>query len=366
LHFRLFPQAGNTKTVKIHFSRASVFLLVMAGGCMQVSHAAPALIESYEVVAKYPVGGTGGWDFLSVDEKRHRLYVSRGDHVQILDTASGKVVGDLPGTAGVHGIAIADDLGLGFTSNGRSDSVTVFDLNTFAVVDTVKVSGSNPDAILYEPYSRRIFTFNGRSANVTAIDATTRRVIGSVAVSGKPEVAVADGRGRVFVNIEDKNSISVIDATALTVSKYWSLGSCDGPTGLAIDRKRGRLFSVCHNRKMIVVDGSSGNVIKELPIGAEVDGAEFDAELNLAFSSNGDGTLTVVKSGESGQVAVIDTVSTQKSARTIALDSTTHRLYLAAASFAPPPSPTPEQPKPRPVMVPDSFVILVLAPKNSR
>jgi DNA-binding beta-propeller fold protein YncE len=351
-------------SLKIIFLTASALLLAIVGGCVQMTQAEPALVEGYEVVAKYPVGGTGGWDFLSVDEKRHRLYVSRGDHVQVLDTRSGIVVGDLLGTAGVHGIAFAQDLGLGFTSNGRSDSVTVFDLNTFAVVETVKVTGANPDAILYEPFSKRILTFNGHSANVTAIDATSRRVVGTLVVSGKPEVAVADGRGQAFVNIEDKNSIAVIDVAALTVSKYWPLGSCDGPTGLAIDRQRNRLFSVCHNKKMIVVDANSGNVIKELPIGSEVDGAAFDPELNLAFSSNGDGTVTIVKSSESGQLAVADTVGTQKSARTIALDSTTHRLYLPAASFAPPPPPTPELPKPRAPMIPDSFVILVLAPKN--
>lgn len=339
-------------------------LLAMWIGCVQVGQAAPASVTGYEVIAKYPVGGTGGWDFLSVDEKRSRLYVSRGDHVQILDTRSGKVVGDLPGTAGVHGIALAQDLGLGFTSNGRSDSVTVFDLDTFAVVETIKVTGSNPDAILYEPSLKRVLTFNGRSANVTAIDATTRKVISTLAVSGKPEVAVADARGRVFVNIEDRNSIAVIDVATLTVSKYWPLGSCDGPTGLAIDRQRTRLFSVCHNKKMIVVDGDYGTVVKELPIGSEVDGAEFDATLNLVFSSNGDGTVTIVRSNESGEIAVIDTVSTQKSARTIALDSTTHRIYLPAASFAAPLPPTPEQPKPRPSMIPGSFVILVLAPKN--
>jgi DNA-binding beta-propeller fold protein YncE len=349
--------------MKMIFLTGFALLLTVAGGCVQMNQSVPALVESYEVVAKYPVGGTGGWDFLSVDEKRHRLYVSRGDHVQVLDIRSGKVVGDLLGTAGVHGVALAEDLGLGFTSNGRSDSVTVFDLNTFAVVETVKVTGANPDAILYDPFSKRVLTFNGRSANVTAIDATTRRVVGTFAVSGKPEVGVADGRGQAFVNIEDKNSIAVIDVATLTVSKYWPLGSCDGPTGLAIDRQRGRLFSVCHNKKMIVLDGNSGNVIRELPIGSEVDGAEFDPELNLAFSSNGDGTVTIVKSSEPSQFTVVDTVGTQKSARTIALDSTTHRLYLPAASFAPPP-PTPEQPKPRASMIPDSFVILVLAPKN--
>ena len=341
-------------------------LLAMADGCAQMNQAAPALAERYEVVAKYAIGGTGGWDFLSVDEKRHRLYVSRGDHVQVMDTRSGKVIGDLPGTAGVHGIAIAEDLGLGFTSNGRSDSVTVFDLDTLAAVETVKVTGANPDAILYDPSSKRVFTFNGRSANITAIDATTRRVVGTLAILGKPEVAVADGRGQVFVNIEDTNSIAVIEVATLTVSKYWALGSCEGPTGLAIDRQRERLFSVCNNKKMIVLDSRSGNVIKELPIGAQVDGAAFDPELNLAFSSNGDGTLTIVKSNESDQYAVVDTVGTQKSARTIALDSTTHRIYLPAASFAPPPPPTPEQAKPRAPMIPDSFVVLVLAPKNSR
>jgi DNA-binding beta-propeller fold protein YncE len=352
--------------MKIRFSAVAALLLAMAGTGTQAVQAAPPPAQGYEIVARYPVGGAGGWDFLSVDEKRHRLYVSRGDHVQILDTVSGKVVGDLPGTAGVHGIAIAQDLGLGFTSNGRSDSVTVFDLEAFAVIDMVKVTGSNPDAILYDPYSKRIFTFNGRSANVTAIDAASRRVVGTIAVSGKPEVAVADGRGQVYVNIEDRNSIAVIDATSLTVSKTWPLGNCDGPTGLAIDRKRGRLFSVCRNGKMLVVDANHGNVIQELPIGAGVDGAVFDPGLNLAFSSNGDGTVTIVRSGESAQAAVVDIASTQKSARTIALDPTTHRIYLPAASFAPPPPATPGQPKPRPSMIPDSFVILVLAPKNPR
>ncbi|MGZ5618837.1 MAG: YncE family protein [Usitatibacter sp.] len=349
--------------MKTIFPTVSALLLSMAGGCAQMYPAVPAPVSSYEVIDKYPVGGSGGWDFLSVDEKRHRLYVSRGDHVQVVDTRTGKVVADLLGTAGVHGVALAQDLGLGFTSNGRSDSVTVFDLNTFAVVETVKVTGANPDAILYEPFSKRVLTFNGRSANITAIDAATRRIVGTLEVSGKPEVAVADGRGKVFVNIEDRNSIAVIDAATLAVSKYWPLGSCDGPTGLAIDRQRDRLFSVCHNKKMIVVDGKSGDVIQELPIGSEVDGAAFDPELNLAFSSNGDGTVTIVKSSESGRFAVVDTVGTQKSARTIALDSTTHRIYLPAASFAPPPPPTPQQPRPRASMIPDSFVVLVLAPK---
>ena len=342
----------------------SAFLLAVAG-CASMTEGVPAR-PSYGIVARLEIGGTGGWDYLSVDEKRHHLYVSRGDHVQIVDTLSGKVVGDLPGTAGVHGIAVAGDLGLGFTSNGRVDSVTAFDLDTFAVVDTVTVTGSNPDAILYDPTSKRVLTFNGRSANVTAIDARTRKVVGTLAVSGKPEFAVSDGRGRVFVNIEDRNSVAVIDMATLTVAKEWPLGGCDAPTGLAIDRRRERLFSVCQNERMIVLDARSGSVLQELPIGAGVDGAEFDSGLGLAFSSNGDGTVTVVKGDEAGRYAVAEIVATQKRARTLALDSSTHRIYLPTASFGPALAPTAAQPNPRAPMIPDTFVILVLGPGASR
>ena len=340
-------------------------LLLVVAGCASMTDGAPAR-ASYGVIARYEIGGAGGWDYLSVDEKRHRLYVSRGDHVQIVDTLSGKVVGDVPGTAGVHGIAIAGDLGLGFTSNGRADTVTVFDLDTFTVVETVRVTGANPDAILYEPFSKRVLTFNGRSANVTAIDAKSRKVVGTLAVSGKPEFAVSDERGRVFVNIEDKNTLAVIDMATFAVSKEWPLGSCDSPTGLAIDRGRNRLFSVCQNRRMIVVDAKSGSIVQELPIGAEVDGAEFDPSLGLAFSSNGEGTMTVVRGDEAGRFSVVETAATQKRARTIALDSTTHRIYLPTASFGTTPAPTPAQPNPRAPMLPDSFVILVLAPGGPR
>jgi DNA-binding beta-propeller fold protein YncE len=340
-------------------------LLAVLAGCASMTERVPAR-ASYGVIQRLEIGGTGGWDYLSVDEKRHHLYVSRGDHVQIVDTLSGKVVADLPGTAGVHGIAIAGDLGLGFTSNGRAGSVTVFDLDTFAVVDTVKVTGSNPDAILYEPFSKRVLTFNGRSANVTAIDAKTRKVVGTLAVSGKPEFAVSDGRGRAFVNIEDRDSIAVIDMATFTVAKEWPLGGCDAPTGLAIDRRRERLFSVCHNEKMIALDARTGSVLQELPIGAGVDGAEFDSGPGLAFSANGEGTVTVVKGDEAGRYEVVDTVATQARARTLALDPATHRIYLPTASFGPAPAPTAAQPNPRAPMIPDTFVILVLAPGASR
>ncbi len=296
----------------------AIFAIAVAllAGCAQTNRATSARVERYEVVAKYAVGGAGGWDYPSVDEKRGRLYVSRGDRVQVVDTRTGQIVGEVAGTAGVHGIAFAEDLRL------------------------------------------------GRTANVTAIDAATRKVVGTVPVSGKPEFAVADGRGRVFVNIEDKNAMAVIDAATLGTPRYWPLGNCDEPTGLAIDARRGRLFSVCHNKKMIVMDAHDGRIVGELPIGSSVDGAAFDAGLDLAFSSNGDGTMTVVRCGEGDQCAVVGTVDTQRGARTIALDSSTHRIYLPTASFTTPAA-TAEQPKPRPTVVPDSFVILVLAPKPS-
>jgi len=335
----------------------TALLAILAAGCAHVdpSHG------GYEIVAKYFVGGAGGWDYVSIDEKRHHLFVGRTDRVQVIDTGTGRVVGDLK-IGGVHGVAVAQELGLGFTSNGRTDSVTVFDLGTLAVIETVKVTGKNPDAILYEPVSRRVLTFNGGSANVTVIDAATREVVGTIAVSGKPEFAVADERGRVFVNIEDRNSLAVIDPASLTVSNDWPLTGCDEPTGLDIDRAAGRLFSVCHNRKMVVIDSKSGEIIASLPIGASVDGVVFDPAKDLAFSSNGDGTVTIVSKGRSGRYEVLGNVETQKSARTIALESSTHRLYLPAASYAPAADATPAGPRPRPSMIEDSFVILVLAP----
>jgi len=332
-------------------------LAILAAGC---AHVEPAS-HGYEIVAKYFVGGAGGWDYVSIDEKRHHLFVGRTDRVQVIDTGMGRVVGELP-VGGVHGVAIAQDLGLGFTSNGRTDSVTVFDLNTLAVVDTVRVTGRNPDAILYEPVSHRILTFNGGSANVTAIDAATRKVVGTLGVSGKPEFAVADDRGRVFVNIEDHNSLTVIDPAALSVSSDWPLAGCDQPTGLDIDRAAGRLFSVCSNRKMVVIDAKSGGLIASLPIGGSVDGVVFDPAKDLAFSANGEGTVTIVRKDRAGRYEVAGNLATQKSARTIALDSSTHRLYLPAASYAPAAAATPAGPAPRPAMIEDSFVILVLAP----
>jgi DNA-binding beta-propeller fold protein YncE len=321
--------------------------------------AAPA---HYHVLDKIAVGGEGGWDYLTLDAAARRLYISRGTRVVVLDVDSGKTVGEIPGTEGVHGIALAPELHRGFTSNGRSSTVTTFDTGTLAVVGSVKVTGENPDAIIYDPASHRVFTFNGRGKSATAIDAATGTVAGTVPLDGKPEFAAADGKGRVFVNIEDKNEISVIDSRALRVEKSWPIPSCDEPTGLALDRRHGRLFTVCHSRIMAVLDAETGRVVASLPIGEGVDAAAWDPSTSLAFASNGGGTLTVVKQDGPDAYHVVENAVTQRSARTMALDEKTHRVYLAAADFGAPPAPTAEQPRPRPPMVPGSFTILVLGP----
>jgi DNA-binding beta-propeller fold protein YncE len=314
----------------------------------------------YHLLGKIPVGGEGGWDYLTLDPAARRLYVSRGTRVVVLDVDSRKAVGEIPGTEGVHGIALAPGLNRGFTSNGRSSTVTIFDMGTLAVVGTVKVTGDNPDAILFDPASRRVFTFNGRGKNATGIDAAAGTVAGTVPLDGKPEFAVADGKGRIFVNIEDKNQVTVIDSRDLRVEKSWTMASCEEPSGLAIDREHRRLFAVCHNRSMVVLDTETGRTVATLPIGDGVDAAAYDPATALAFASNGDGTLTIVKQDGADAYHVVENAATQRGARTMALDEKTHQVFLATAEFGTPPAATAEQPRPRAPMVPGSFTILVL------
>ena len=315
----------------------------------------------YRLLTRLPLGGEGGWDYLTCDSAARRLYVSRGTHVAVVDVDSGTVVGDVPGMQGVHGIALAPDR-RGFTSNGRSSSITIFDTGTLAVLGEVKSTGENPDAILYDPASRRVFAFNGRGKSATAIDAAGGTVAGTIPLDGKPEFAVADGKGRVFVNIEDKNQVTVIDSRGLRVEKSWPIPSCEEPTGLALDREHGRLFAVCHNRTMAVLDAETGRSVASLPIGEGVDAAAYDPGTALAFASNGDGTLTIVKQDGPDAYHVVENTATQRGARTMALDEQTHRVFLATAEFGPPPPATAEQPRPRPPVVPGSFTILVLGP----
>ncbi len=336
-------------------------LLVATSLAGQVAAApAPAAGRPYAVVQRIAVGGEGGWDYLTVDPDAHRLYFGRSTRVQVLDLSTGAVAGEIPDTPGIHGVALAPDLGRGFTSNGRDSSVTIFDLKTLAVLARVHVGGRNPDAILYEPVTRRVFTFNAGSASATAIEAATGEVAGTFALGGRPEFAVADGAGKVFVNLEDSSAVARFDAKSLALETRWPLVEGEGPSGLAVDHAHHRLFSVCSNRKMVVLDSQTGRVVATLPIGAGADGAAFDPGTGLAFSSNGEGSITVVRERSPSRFEVVGTVPTRRSARTMALDPGTHRLYAAAARFGEAPAPTPERPRPRPPLVPGSFEILVL------
>lgn len=324
-----------------------------------VAQNAKAPAPGFHVLTKFEVGGEGRWDYLLVDPDAHRLYVSRSTHVMVLDTNGGKLIGDIPNTEGVHGVAIAPDLGRGFTSNGRANTSTIFDLKTLKVLGTVK-TGVNPDPIIFDTFTKRVFTFNGRSQDTTVFDAADGKVVGTIPLGGKPEMGVSDGKGRIFVNIENTSEIVRLDARTLKVTARWSVAPGEEPSGLALDAKNHRLFSVCDNEKMVVLDADSGSVITTLPIGRGVDGAAFDPETGYAFSSNGAGTLTVVHEDNPAHFAAVQTVPTQRGARTVALDPKTHLLYLPTARFETTPGSPARTGRRRPKMVPDSFTILVV------
>lgn len=316
--------------------------------------------SGYHLTKRTVLGGEGGWDYLTVDSKARRIYISHGTHVMVVDADTNAVVGDIPNTNGVHGIALVPDVDKGFTSNGRDNAVTVFDLKTLKVMTTVPV-GRNPDAIIYDPFSKRVFTFNGASHDATAIDPKTNSIAGTIVLGGKPEFAVTDEKGHVFVNIEDKNEIVEFDPVKLTVENRWSVAPGEEPSGLAIDRKHRRLFSVCGNKLMAVVNADNGKIITTLPIGAGTDAAAFDPETGFAFSSNGEGTLTVVHEDSPDKFTVIENVPTQARARTMTLDMKTHQVFLVTAEFGPAPAATAQQPRPRAPIVPGTFTLLVLS-----
>src|SRR6201993_3759952 len=314
----------------------------------------------YHVSATYKIGGEGGWDYLTADASASRLYISRGTHVIVPDLDSGKTVGDIPDTQGVHGIALAADLGRGFTSNGREGTVTIFDIQTLKPIGEKVRVGDNPDAILYDPATKRVFTFNGKSQDSTAIDGASGKVLATIKLDGKPEFAASDAKGEVFVNIEDKSELVAIDPSKLQVKATWPLAPCTEPSGLAIDRKHRRLFVGCDNKMMAVVDADNGKVLATPAIGEGVDATAFDDETGLAFAScGGDGVLTVVKEDSPEKFSVAENVTTQKGARTLALDSKTHKVFVVTADFGPPPAATADNPHPRRSIVPDTFVVLV-------
>jgi len=289
--------------------------------------------EGYRLLNKIKIGGTGGWDYATVDSNARRLYATHGTVVEVVDIDAGKPVGQIPQLHGVHGVAIAADLNKGFISNGQSNSVTIFDLKTLAKSGE-PATGGNPDSICYEPKTQRVFTFNGRSNDSTAINAKTGEPAATFPVGGKPEFCVADGAGKLYVNLEDKSSIVEIDAAKPAVLRTASIAPCEEPSGLAIDTKDGVLFSVCSNKMMAVTDIKGLKVIATPAIGAGPDAAAFDPGVGLAFSSNGDGTLTMVKN-VGGKWDAVDTVQTERGARTMAVDTKTHRVFLPAAEYGP-------------------------------
>jgi YVTN family beta-propeller protein len=329
---------------------------VAATGVASPHAKAPAPGASgYQIAKTLPVGGDEGWDYVAVDSAARRVYVSHGTHVVVLDADSGATVGDIPDTQGVHGIAIASDLGRGFTSNGRANTVTIFDLKTLKTISTVKV-GTNPDAIVYDAGTKRVFTMNGRSQDLTAINAADGTVVGTVALGGKPEFTVVDGKGGLFLNLEDKSEIIAFDPQNLKTLQTWPLAPCEEPSGLAIDVKSHRLFAGCGNKMVAVVNADTGKVVATPAIGDGVDANAFDPETQFVFASNGEGTLTVIHEDSPDKYTVVENVPTKKSARTMGLDLKSHDVFLPAAEFD-----APAAGERRGKMKPGSFVVLQLS-----
>ena len=316
---------------RLGFALASALMIL--GLTSQAPAQTKGPVASYEKVRKITIGGEGSWDFLEVDAANRKLYVARSTRVIVVDLDTEKVVGEIAETPGVHGIAFVPDLNRGFTSNGGDSTVTVFDLKTLKTLGKVKANG-RPDIITYEPVTRRVLSFNHGTNDITAIDPAEMKVVGTLAAGGVPELAVSDEKGHVFVNLEDTSEILEFDAKTMKTIRKFSLSPGEEPTGLAFDAKQRKLFSTCANRKLTVSDADSGKVVQTLEIGPGPDGCIFDAERKLIFSSNGgDGTLTIIREKTPGQYEVAANIKTQVSAKTIAMDPKTHRLYLSAATI---------------------------------
>jgi len=318
--------------------------------------AVPAFAQKrYKVVNRVKLGGEGGWDYLYYDKDGHRLFITRGTHVMVVDTASLKVTSDIPDLSGIHGVTLAPEFNRGFISNGGDNSVTIFDLKTLKRLDNVKV-GERPDAIMYDPFTKHVFTFNARSKDSTVVDAATGKVLGTVPLGGKPEFPATDEKGNVFVNIEDKSQIAEIDATKLTVLNTWPVSPCQEPSALAFDRAHHRLFAGCDNKVMAVVDSESGKVVTTVPIGGGVDAGRFNANTQEVFMSCGEGVLTVIHEDSPDKYTVTQNLPTAKGARTMVMDYESDTVYLVTAQR----EATPPAPGQRPPMVPGSFELIVV------
>jgi DNA-binding beta-propeller fold protein YncE len=317
--------------------------------------------QSYGVTHTYTLGGDGGWDYVALDTMGHRLFVARSDRVMVVDPTSGKVLAEIPGLNRAHGVAFAYQAGHGFATSGADSSVTMFDLKTLQVLGHT-TAAVDDDAILFDEATKRIFTFNGDAQSASVIDATSGQRIGTIDLGAKPEFGVSTGDGKVYVNLEDSGAVAEIDPVAMKVTRRWSLAPCESPTGLAIDRVHHRLFSGCRNQVMAISDATAGKVITTVPIGQGVDACRFDPGTQLAFSSNGEGTITVIHEDTPDTYHVAANVATRRGARTMELDERSHRLYTVTAEFGPPPAATPERPRPRPSILPGTFALLVLEP----
>jgi YVTN family beta-propeller protein len=313
----------------------------------------------YHFLKEISVGGDGGWDYLSMDPAAHRLYVSHGNEVVVIDTATDTVAGHIADTPGVHGLAVAPDLKRGFTTNGRENKVGIIDLETLKTLAKVD-TGANPDGMLYVPSTQEVYAFNGRGQSATVIDAKAGQVVATVPLGGKPEFATADtAAGRVFNNIEDKNEVVVIDAKTHAVLNHWPIAPGEEASGMAIDLAHHRLFLGCGNQLMAMMDSTNGRIVATVPIGRGVDANAFDPGTQLAFASCGDGTVTIAREDTPDKLTVVQTLQTEPRARTMTLDPLTHKIYLASAKFEAPGAPGADGRPARPKMVPGSFKILI-------
>jgi DNA-binding beta-propeller fold protein YncE len=343
-------------------SRKLAFALATLGVAFIAPQAPPqsASPSGYKLVKKVTLGGTGGWDYLEVDPATHRLFISRGTHVIVVDPDQGKIIGDIADTQGVHGIALADEFNKGFTSNGRTSDASFFDLASLKVFGSAKTE-KNPDAIIYDPFSKRVFAFNGGADSSTAIDGATGQTVSSFPLGGGPEFAATDGKGKIFVNLEDKSALVKFDAKTLKIENTWPLAPCESPSGLAIDAAHEILVVGCHNKLMAFIDGNTGKIIGTVPIGQGVDANRFDPVTGYAFASCGDGTLTIAHEDSPSNFSLVEMIQTQRGARTMALDYATHAVYVVTADFGPTPEATKDNPHPRPTIVPDTFTLLIFS-----
>lgn len=335
----------------------SCLILISCTGLLK----AQMVSSGYKIANKFHIEGDGGWDYLNVDESTGRIFVSHASVVQVIDERDGKLLGTIPDTQGVHGIAIATDLNKAFISNGRDSSVTIIDLKSLAFISKIQVTGKNPDAILYDPFSHKVYVYNGRTANATVIDGKTNKVVATIKLTGKPENSVTDVKGKVYVNIEDKSEISVINTTTDKVEQTWSIAPGEEASGLALDNENHILFAVCSNKLMVIMNALTGKVVTTLPIGSGSDGAAFDPEMKRAYSSNGEGTLTVVEENSPVKFTVVENVTTLPGARTITVDKKTHHIFMSTAEYEPESSSAGNTNR-RPAVKPGTFMVLDVAP----